>query len=190
MSGPRDEYTYYPNTSDIPEGVAPNIRNRSFRIAAQIQVTDAASGVVVAQGSRFGGHSLFLKEGRPYYAYNFLGIEEQLVAAPTALTVGHHTLVAEFLKEKEDPPAVAHGALVLTVDGVEVARGEIRTQPGKFSLSGEGLSVGRDTADPVSKEYPAEFKPNGLTIDHVTITLEGEQYANEELEALGMLARE
>jgi arylsulfatase len=190
MSPPRDEYTFYPNTSDIPEGVAPNIRNRSFAISAQIETTGSAEGVIVAQGSRFGGHSLFLKDGRLHYAYNFLGIEEQLVSSKGTLTAGAHTVVAEFVKKNENPPHVANGTLTLKVDGKKVGSGEIRTQPGKFSLSGEGLAVGKDTADPVSKEYPAEFKPDGLSIDHVTISPKGEHYVNGHLEALGMLARE
>jgi arylsulfatase len=190
MSGPRDEYTYYPNTSDVPEGVAPNIRNRSYSISADIETTGSAAGVIVAQGSRFGGHSLFLKDGRLHYAYNFLGIEEQLVSSKEALAAGKHTVTAEFAKKGENPPHVANGTLTLKVDGKKVASGDIRTQPGKFSLSGEGLAVGKDTADPVSKEYPAEFRPDGLAIDHVTISPKGEHYQNDHLEALGMLSRE
>lgn len=187
----RTEFTYYPGTADIPEGVAPNIRNRSYKIRADIDVTDAgASGVLMAQGSRFGGHSLFLKDGRVCYSYNFLGIDESQIVAAETIATGQHSIIAEFAKDGEDPPGVAQGTLRLTVDGSEVATGTLRTQPGKFSLAGEGLAVGRDTADPVSKEYPPRFETVGITIDHVTISVEGGAYANEELEAHAMLVRE
>jgi arylsulfatase len=190
-SAHRTEFTYYPGTADIPEGVAPNIRNRSFKIRADIDVTaDAPSGVIVAQGSRFGGHSLFVKDGQLHYVYNFLGIDETLVSGKQALTPGQHSVIAEFVKDAEDPPSVANGTLHLSVDGTDVGSGALRTQPGKFSLAGEGLGVGRDTADPVSKQYPARFELTGLTVDHVTITLEGDHYINEDIEAHAMLVRE
>lgn len=187
----RTEFVYYPGTSDIPEGVAPNIRNRSYKIRADIEVTgDGPSGVLMAQGSRFGGHSLFFKDGILHYAYNFLGIDETLVSAPNPVAPGQHSIVVEFVKDGEDPPGVAHGTVRLSVDGTEAASGELRTQPGKFSLAGEGLGVGRDTADPVSKQYPAGFELDHVSIDHVTVTVDGDHYVNAEVEAHAMLARE
>ncbi|MCC5758137.1 hypothetical protein LH490_27680, partial [Klebsiella pneumoniae] len=130
---------YYPGTADIPEGVAPNIRNRSFTIRAVVDVAAAdASGVIVAQGSRFGEHSLFLKGGTLHYSYNFLGIDETQFVSADPIASGQHAITVEFAKEGEDPPAVANGTVTVTVDDVEVASGQLRTQPGKFSLAGEG----------------------------------------------------
>ncbi|MCG7582645.1 arylsulfatase [Mycolicibacterium sp. OfavD-34-C] len=187
----RDEFTYYPGTADIPEAVAPNIRNRSYSIRGEIEVTgDAPSGVIVAQGSRFGGHSLFVKDGALHYAYNFLGIDETLISSATPLTPGHHSVVAEFAKDGEDPPKVATGTLTLSVDGTAVGSGRLRTQPGKFALAGEGLTVGRDSGDPVSKEYGSRFELSRLSVDHVTVTVEGAHFVDGELEAHAMLARE
>lgn len=190
-SSDRTEFTYYPGTADIPEGVAPNLRNRGFQIRADIDMTsDSAAGVLVAQGSRFGGYSLFVKGGKLHYSYNFLGIDETQIVSGEPLATGQHSINVVFAKDSEDPPGVAHGTLTLSVDGSEVGRGTLRTQPGKFSLAGEGLAVGRDTADPVSKDYPAGFELDGVTIDHVTITPEGGHYINEEMEAHAMLVRE
>lgn len=187
----RDEFTYYPGTADIPEAVAPNIRNRSYQIRADIEVTDAsASGVLMAQGSRFGGHSFFVKDGTLHYVYNFLGIDETLVSAAGQLTPGRHSVVAQFSKDGESPPKVANGTLTLSVDGAPVGSGTIRTQPGKFALAGEGLTVGRDSGDPVSKEYGTGFESVGVTVDHVTVTVEGERHFDERIEAQAMLARE
>ncbi|SOC86912.1 arylsulfatase [Curtobacterium sp. 314Chir4.1] len=187
----RTEYTYYPGTAEVPEGVAPNIRNRSYTISAVVDVdsTDAA-GIVLAQGSRFGGHALFLDNGRLYYVYNFLGIDETVVSSDTVVPVGNHTITAEFAKEGEEPRGVANGTLTLRIDGQPVGAGPLRTQPGKFALAGEGLAVGRDSADPVTQRYGTTSRSSGITIDHVAVSLAGDHYVDEEIEARGMLARE
>jgi arylsulfatase A-like enzyme len=58
---PRDRYVYYAGTSPVPEGVAVNVRGRSYKILADVEITDPkCSGVIFAHGSRFGGHSLFI----------------------------------------------------------------------------------------------------------------------------------
>ena len=67
----------------MPEGVAVNARGRSYKILADVEITDPnCSGVIFAHGSRFGGHSLFIKDKRLHYVYNFLGIppEQQFVS--------------------------------------------------------------------------------------------------------------
>ena len=102
---------------------------------------------------------------------------------------GKHVLGAEFSKEKEDPKGVANGTLRLYIDDQVVAEGSMRTQPGKFGLAGGG-TVGRSTADAVSREYQAPFAFHGGTIIRVTVNLTGEHYVDEEAEARAMLARE
>jgi hypothetical protein len=68
----RDRYIYYPGTSPVPEGVAVNVRGRSFKILSDVEITNPdCSGVIFAHGSRFGGHSLFIKNKKLYYVYNF-----------------------------------------------------------------------------------------------------------------------
>ena len=66
-------YVFYPGTSDLPEHAAPNLRGRSFSIHATVELDEAAEGVLMAHGARFGGHSLFLKGGKLWYVNNFLG---------------------------------------------------------------------------------------------------------------------
>ena len=62
----------------MPEGVAANIRGRSNKIVANVEITDPnASGVIFAHGSRFGGHALFIKNKKLNYVYNFLGIKPE-----------------------------------------------------------------------------------------------------------------
>ena len=83
-------YRYYPNTSPVPEFAAAEIRGRSFKILAQVDLTDAdAEGVLIANGARFGGHSLFIKDRKLWYVNNFLGIPpEQQLTSPDELTSG------------------------------------------------------------------------------------------------------
>src|SRR5580704_3476462 len=56
---PRERYMYYPGTAPVPEGVAVNTRGRSYKIIADVELTDKTSGVIFAHGSRFGSHTLF-----------------------------------------------------------------------------------------------------------------------------------
>lgn len=191
VSEPRDEYTYYPDTSEVPEGVAPNIRNRSFSIRAVVDVDEEnASGVLISQGSRFGGHALYLRDGVAHYVYNFLGIEETVVSSTAALRPGAAVVEVSFVKDHQDERGLAHGTVTLRVDGAEHASAALRTQSGKFALAGEGLAVGRDTADPVSSDYAPVSRPVGLAVDHVTIRVGGDQSVDEELTAREMLSRE
>ena len=94
-------YRYYPQTSPVPEFAAAEIRGRSFKILAQVDLTDAdAEGVIIANGARFGGHSLFIKDRKLWYVNNFLGIPpEQQLVSPDELSVGSHVLGVEFAKE-------------------------------------------------------------------------------------------
>ena len=174
---PRERYVYYPGTSPVPEGVAVNVRGRSYKILADVVITDPdASGVIFAHGSRFGGHSLFLKDRKLHYVYNFLGIrpEQQFVSEP--LAPGKHVLGMEFTREKGGTHGESLGTATLYVNDKAVAKGPMKTQPGKFTLSGDGLCIGRDSGDAVSQEYtsPGEFK--GGTILGVAVSVEEAKY--------------
>lgn len=180
----KDRYIYYPNTAPVPEGVAVNVRGRDYKILANVEITDAnASGVIFAHGSRFGGHSLYIKNKKLYYTYNFLGIEEQTFISNTTLKPGKYTVGMEFKKENVGEYGESLGQMVLYIDEAKVAEGPMKTQPAKFTLSGDGLCVGYDSGDAVSKNYktPGEFK--GGEIQFVGVTVEGEPYINLEAEA-------
>ncbi|WP_433756729.1 hypothetical protein [Nocardia sp. CA-135398] len=131
-----------------------------------------------------------LKDGTPRYEDNFLGIDHTVLTAAAPVTPGHLIIDVSFTKESEDSPRTARGTTRMLINGTETAQASMRTQPGKFTLSGEGLAIGRDTADPVSRDYPAGQLLRGIRIDHVTINLAGDRYIDEEKEALGMIARE
>ena len=137
------------------------MRGRSYKVLANVEITDAnAAGVLFAHGSRFGGHALFIKDHRLHYVYNFLGIkpEQQLVSSET-LKPGKYTLGMEFVRESGGPNGESIGKARLYINDKLVAEGPMKTQPGKFTLSGDGLCIGYDSGDAVSQEYktPGEF---------------------------------
>jgi arylsulfatase A-like enzyme len=191
-SEPRDRYVYYPNTAEIPESVGVNIRRRSYTIAAGVQLdTPEAAGVLFAHGGVAGGHSLYLKDGHLHYVYNWLGERIETVSSPEPIPTGNHVLSAEFSKTGDDPEThSATGTLTLYVDTDAVAEGEIMTQPGNFSLVGDGICVGRDSGSAVTAEYSAPFPFTGGTIERVVIDVSGDQYIDHEKEVLAYLARD
>ena len=180
----RDRYIYYPFAAPVPEGNAVNVRGRSYKILANVDLTDKSSGILFAHGSRFGGHTLFIKNNKLYYVYNFLGIKpEQVFESSIKLTPGKHTLGMEFIREKTGDKGQSVGITKLYIDDKLVAEGPMKTQPAKFTLSGDGLCVGFDSGDAVSELYPSPSKFNGGIIDFVGVTVEGTPYINLEAEA-------
>ncbi|MDF3312797.1 arylsulfatase [Rhodococcus sp. T2V] len=194
LAAPRNRYVYRAGGAEVPESVAVNIRNRSYSIGALVDLREpGASGVLFAHGSRFGGHALYVKDDRLHYVYNFLGSEEQRISATEDLPTGENLLLAaSFDKDGEDPPGTAHGVLTLYYGDRQVGEGRIRTQPGKFSIAGEGLSAGRDTGEPVTDDYPgtAPWAFTGGTLNRVAVDVSGEPYVDLEREAAAMLSRE
>jgi arylsulfatase len=194
LSPPRDSYRYYPGTADVPESQAVNIRNRSYTIGARVDIPGpGASGVLFAHGSRFGGHALYVKDGRLHYAYNFVGRTDQRVVADRDIPTGEDVILsAAFVKNGEDPKGIATGMLSLYYGEEKVGEGRIKTQPGKFSIAGEGLCVGRDSGEAVTDDYPgqAPWRFAGGTIKGVLVNVSGTPYVDLEREAVAMMARE
>ena len=185
----RERYVYFPGASPVPEGVAVNTRGRSYKILANVEITDPdCSGVIFAHGSRFGGHAMFIKDKKFYYVYNFLGIKPEQQFVSKELKPGKYTLGMEFTREKAGEHGESIGKTKLYVNEEVVAEGEMKTQPGKFTLSGDGLCVGYDSGDNVSQEYktPGEFE--GGIIRGVAVTVEKAQYLDLEKLAAAALA--
>ena len=193
LVGARKRYVYYPNISGVPEAAAVSIRGRSYTVAAHVEIVSAeAAGVLFAMGGRFGGHALYVKDRRLRYVYNFVGIEDQLIESSEDVPLGDAVLVAAFEKTGEEGSGAAAGVLRLQFDGRVVGERSIRTQPGRFSLAGEGLDVGRDGGDAVTTDYPGNrpWAFTGGTIRRVTVDVSGEPYRDPAREAIGLLLRE
>jgi arylsulfatase len=194
LAAARERYAYFPGTAEVPEQQAVNVRNRSFSIGALVDLPGpGAQGVLFAHGSRFGGHALYIKDSRLHYVNNFVGLMEQKIDATQDVPTGVDLILsASFDKDGEDPPGVSTGILSLYYGDKKVGEGRIKTQPGLFSLAGEGLCVGRDSGEAVTSDYPGEhpYTFTGGTIKRVAVDVSGDPYVDLEREAQAMLARE
>ncbi len=191
-SKPRNRYIYYPDTADVPEMVAVNIRRRSYTIAAGAVIdTPEAEGVLFAQGGVTGGHSLYIKDRKLHYLYNWLGEKFQKVTSEVEIATGKHLFTAEFVKTGDDATTMsAVGTLTLYIDTKPVGQTTIMTQPGFFCPVGDGLCVGRDSASPVSPDYAAPFRFTGGAIERVIVDVSGEHYVDHEKEVAAWLMRD
>ncbi|WP_249124635.1 arylsulfatase [Bradyrhizobium manausense] len=177
MAG-RTSLTVHEGMLGMSENVFINTKNRSHAITADIEIPAAgASGAILAQAGRFGGWSLYLKDGKPTYTYNFLGLQRFTIAAQQALPAGKSTIRFEFAY---DGGGIGKGGVgTLFVNGKSVATGRIdRTQCCGFSAD-EGADVGADEGTPVTEAYKVPFKFSGK-ISQVTIELKEMKKADSE----------
>jgi arylsulfatase len=164
----RTSFSYPGAMARIPEGAAPDVKNKSFTITARLEVAKApAEGVIVTQGGLFGGWALYVERGRPVFFYNTANLSHATVASPAELAPGAHTVVLDF---RYDGGVGKGGLATMRVDGAKVAEGRVeRTLPYRISLD-EGLDVGEDTGTPVNLGYDVPFRFTGR-IEKVTIDL-------------------
>ena len=177
MAG-RTSLTVYNGMLGMSENVFINVKNRSHTITAEVDIPKTgAKGVLLAQAGRFGGWSLYLKDGKPMYTYNWLGLQRYTVAAKQRLPAGKGTILFDFAY---DGGGVGKGGTgTLFVNGKKVATGRIdRTQCCAFSAD-EGADVGADEGTPVTEAYKVPFKFSGK-IGKVTIELKDVKTADRD----------
>jgi len=177
---PGGRYVYYPGTTEVPERSAANTHNVSFTVRAQVETADDTEGVVFAHGSRFGGHALYVKDGRLRYAYNFLGIGDVQLLEAELPEPGAHVFGLEFVKEDVGEHGEPHGPATLHIDDKPVASRRMRTMPGHFSLCGEGLCIGYDSGDSVTGDYSGRFPYRGGRIAQVAFEVAGDAHVDVE----------
>jgi arylsulfatase A-like enzyme len=150
LLGNRTSLTLYEGMQGMLENTFMNIKNRSSKITAELDIpADGANGVILSQGGRFGGWSLYMKDGKPAYTYNFLGLARYTVAAPQGLAGGPATVTLDFAYDGGG--AGKGGKAMLYVNGKSVAEGRIeQTQPNIFSAD-ETADVGIDNQTPVAE---------------------------------------
>jgi len=182
-------YVYYPGTTEVPEASAARTLGSSFKILAEVEFTPDAEGVIVAQGSRFGGYTLFVKGGKLTFVYNFLGIEEQVLEAD-APTGGRHIVGIDFQREKFGQYHEGLGPMKLYVDDDVAAEKPFRTQSGHYALAGEGLCVGRDSGDAVASAYTPQFPFSGGAVVKVVIDVADDVYLDVERRFAAAIARD
>jgi len=186
LSRGRSEYLFYPGMKRIPEGSAPDFKNKSWTIAAEVDIPKGgANGVIATIGGRFGGWVLLLQEGKPLFAYALSNQPNHKfkVEAAQALQPGNHVLRVAF---KYDGGGIGKGAsATLLVD--EKPTGEVKipqTIAVRFSLD-ETFDVGEDTGTPVLEDYAEKmpFRFTG-TLNKFAVVLDPHSLSPEEQKRL------
>ena len=182
----RTEFAYYQGMVRIPEGSAPNFKNKSWAIAAEVTVPDnLANGVLATIGGRFGGWALLMEGGKPEFVYALSNQPEHKfwIASNQPIPAGNHVVRFEF---KYDGGGIGKGATgTLFVDGTAVAEGRIAQTVGvRFSLD-ETFDVGSDMGTPVVEDYldKMPFAFTG-TLKKFVVVLEPENLTPEERKRL------
>lgn len=152
----RNELTLAEGMTGMTENTFLNVKNRSKSIVAELVIPagTTANGTIIAQGGRFGGWSLYAKDGVLAYDYNFIGMERTTITAKDPLPAGTCTVRFDFAYAGGGPGKGGVGTL--TVNDTKVGEGTIvRTQPGIFSAD-ETADIGIDLATPVVERVGAE----------------------------------
>jgi arylsulfatase len=168
-------FTYREGVSRIPVRVAPNLTGRSHTLTADIVVPEqGAEGVIIAEGGRFGGITLFVKNGRVIFENNASGALRDRIESSVKLPTGTVRIALDYTADPAGPSKpsaterrVKSGVGRLTVNGT--AAGEARYAI-FWGYSNETLDLGSDSGSPVSREYSSPFAFTGK-VDKVVIQL-------------------
>jgi hypothetical protein len=165
-----DSQTLYSGMKRLSENSVVNVKNKSFTITAQVTVpAGGAEGVIIAQGGKYGGWSVYCLDGTLAFAYNLGGIQTDYTRSETPLAPGEHELRMHFTY---DGGGLGKGGAVELFDGDEsVGTGRVsRTLPFFFSMD-ETVDLGSDLASPVSEDYGPRDNEFTGTIAWVRIQL-------------------
>ncbi len=156
MAG-RTSLTVAEGMTGMMENAFLNVKNKSVTITADVDVpASGGNGIILAQGGRFGGWALYVKDGVAAYDYNFLGLERSSIVSDKPLAVGKSTIKLDFVYDGGGPGK--GGMATLLVNNEKVAEGRIEhTQAGMFSAD-ETADVGIDLATPVVESIGSEEK--------------------------------
>ncbi len=189
----RKKYTYYPGTSTVPDKVAAKILNRPHSIVAHVEIPKGgAEGVVICHGENSGGYSLFVKDKKLHYAYNYVGAQEFQVSSNQNVPEGAVEFRYEF--EPTGKADLAHGKGTpgkgqIYINDKLVGQADFPvTIPLEIGLGG-GITVGRDSGSTVTTQYPTPFAFTG-TIHDVVIDVSGELILDKDAAMRSVMAHQ
>jgi arylsulfatase A-like enzyme len=170
MAG-RTSLTVYSGMTGMMESAFINIKNRSFSITADVEVPKQnANGVIICQGGRFGGWTLYLKNARPTFSYNWVGLNRYTISAKQPLPAGKTTIRFEFATDGGKVGAGGTGTMF--INGVKIATGRIENTNAFLFSADEGADVGVDEGTPVTEDYAGTDNRFTGKINQVTIDLQ------------------
>ena len=154
----------------LSENSVVNIKNKSFSVTADLEVpANGAEGVIIAQGGRFGGWSLYAKGGKAKFLYNVLGIKLFEIDAAQPIATGKTQVRMEFAY---DGGGMGKGGTVtLYGDGKEVGKGRVEQTQGFIFSADETTDIGCESGTTVSPDYTAQTSRFNGKINWVQIDL-------------------
>ncbi|MGE5102604.1 MAG: sulfatase-like hydrolase/transferase, partial [Deltaproteobacteria bacterium] len=167
---------FFPGTGRLPEGAVVSMKNVSFSVTAEVTIAErAADGVIIAQGGRFGGWSLYARDGKASFVYNYFGLESFCTQAEVPISAGTHQMRMEFAYEGGG--VGKGGAVTLYYDGQGGGRGRIpHTQPLAFSAE-ESTDIGHESGSLVTGDYAGRDAFTG-TIHWVQIDIGKDNFSH------------
>jgi hypothetical protein len=142
LLGNRTSVTYVEGMRGMGVDIFIDLRNKGYSMTADVEVGANGNGVIVCQGGRFGGLSFYMKNGKPAFGYNFLGLESTEIVSSQSLSAGKYLIGYDFAYDGGGPGKGGVGTI--TINGKKVAEGRLeRTQPGVFSVD-DLADVGMD----------------------------------------------
>ncbi|WP_045466866.1 arylsulfatase [Sporocytophaga myxococcoides] len=169
----RKTMTLYPGMSHLNENTVLNIKNKSFSVTAKVELKDdTTNGAIIAQGGRFAGWSLYMKNGYPVFCYNWFNRQHYYIGSREQLSTGEHFIHFEF---KYDGGGIGKGGTgILYADDHEIAQGRIEnTVPFVFSAD-DFMDIGKDSGAPVTEDYGSYQGVFTGTINWVKINIGSE----------------
>jgi hypothetical protein len=173
ITSDRTSFVYYGGMRRIAATSAPRLACRRHIISADLEIPAAgASGVVIAQGGRYGGFTLYVMDNHLTYETNANGHSTGKLASTLSLPPGKVHVTLEFVPDETasvpptGPAPVVSGTASLSIDGKPAGAGHISA----LGFGGEGLDIGSDFGSPVTPSYESPFAFNG-TVDRVTVNL-------------------
>jgi hypothetical protein len=155
----RTKFTYYPGAVRLAETAAPNTKNRSHTIEADITMPEqGGEGVLVAMGASSGGYSLYVQDGKPVYHFNWFDEARTVITSSENVPAGKSTVRMDFAYDGGELGSGGTATLFINNKKVGAERIE-KTVPGRFGIG--TFDVGMDTGSPVSNAYKPPFAFNG-----------------------------
>jgi arylsulfatase len=154
----------------LSENCVLNLKNKSHSVTAEIVVPEkGAQGVIIAQGANIGGWSLYAKDGKLKYCYNWGGFKRFMVEATTPIPAGEHQVRMEFAYAGGG--VGKGGNVTLYTDGKKVGEGTIDATLAFVFSADDGLDVGEDTGAPVSPDYGPQGNAFNGTVKGVQLAI-------------------
>ncbi|MGN0063483.1 MAG: sulfatase-like hydrolase/transferase, partial [Nocardioides sp.] len=148
---PYTEWEMFDSTCRVPESAAPTLGNRSSVVTFEVDLPEAASGVLYKLGQASGGLTVYLDQGRLFYEYNLFLIDRTIISTAEPLPAGPRTIVVRSTRHS---PAPTSGMdVVVEVDGAPVASGTVPVLANVGFSANDGLDIGRALGSPVSLAY-------------------------------------